>query len=173
MGYRTDSLNSSQIHVTTNPSPPATLKRPRDSRGDPSTIFPTPKHPRDIYRSIQQLGSGLNREQHTVLQKASEAIGKLTAEHALTEANNRQLQVQLEELWAKKKRKATVDPNSLFANIETVQQPMDQAAKVGELAKEKERAGEAEALRASRALEQIKMESCTFEWQLKIDSFFF
>ena len=31
-------LNSSQIHVTTNPPPPATPKRPRDSRGDPSPI---------------------------------------------------------------------------------------------------------------------------------------
>ena len=80
-------LNSSQIH-TTNPPPPGTPKHPRDSRGDPSTIFPTPKHPRDIHRSIQQLGSGLNREQRTVLQKASKAIGKLTAEQALTEANN-------------------------------------------------------------------------------------
>ena len=101
-----------------------------------------------------------------MLHKASKAIGKLTAEQALAEANNRQLQVQLEELRAKKKRTVTVDPNSLFANIETIKQSMDEAAKVGELAKEKEHAGEAEALRASRALEQMKMESCMFEWQL-------
>ena len=72
----------------------------------------------------------------------------------------------MEELRAKKKRKVTVDPNSHFANIETIKQPMYEAAKVGKLAKEKERAGEAEALRASHALEQMKVESCMFEWQL-------
>lgn len=45
--------NSSQIHVTTNPPPPETPRT--DSHGDPSTIFPTPKHPRDICHSMQQL----------------------------------------------------------------------------------------------------------------------
>ena len=47
----------------------------------------------------------------------------------------------MEELWAKKKRKVTVDPNSAFANIETIEQSMDEAG----------------ALRTSRALEQAKM----------------
>ena len=61
------------------------------------------------------------------------------------------------ELRAKEKRKVTVDPNSLFVNIETIKRSMDEAAKVlGELAKEKECAGEVGALPASRALEQIK-----------------
>ena len=167
-------LNSSQIHVTTNPSypaipppPPATPKRPRsDSHRNPNMIFPTPKHPRDVCRSIQQLGSNLNREQRTVLQKASKAIGKLAAEQALTKASNRQLRAQLEELQAKRKRKVAVDPNSQFTNIETIKQSMDEAANSEELAKEKEPAAEAEDLRASRALEQAKMEFCMFEWQL-------
>ena len=53
----------------------------------------------------------------------------------------------MEELRAKKKRKVTVDPNSLFVNIEAIKRSMDEAAKVlGELAKEKERAGEVGAL---------------------------
>ena len=93
-------------------------------------------------------------------------IGRLTEEQALTEASNRQLQVQLEELQAKKKRKVTVAPNSLFANIETIKWSVDKAAKAEELAKEREPVGEAEALQVSRALEQAKMESCMFEWQL-------
>ena len=60
----------------------------------------------------------------------------------------------------------TVGPNSLFANIETIKRSMDEAAKAEELVKEKESTAEAEALRTSRALEQAKMESCMFEWQL-------
>ena len=72
----------------------------------------------------------------------------------------------MEELRAKKKRKVTVDPNSLFANIETIKRSVDEAAKAEELVKEREPAGEAEALQVSRALEQAKMESCMFEWQL-------
>ena len=60
----------------------------------------------------------------------------------------------------------TVGPNSLFANIETIKRSMDEAAKAEELAKEREPAGEVEALQVSRALEQAKMESCMFEWQL-------
>ena len=44
------------------------LQRPRsDGHGDPNMIFPTLKHPWDVYRSIQQLGSNLNREQRIVL----------------------------------------------------------------------------------------------------------
>ena len=72
----------------------------------------------------------------------------------------------MEELRAKKKWKVIDDPYSLFANIETIKQSMDEAAKVGELAKENERTGEIEALRGSRALGKMKMESSMFESQL-------
>ena len=78
--------------------------------------------------------------------------------------NNRQIRVQLEELQAKNERKVTVELCSFFANIVTIKQSMDGAAKVGELAKERERSEEAETLRASRALEQLKMKSCMLEW---------
>ena len=77
-----------------------------------------------------------------MLQKASKAIGKLSAEQTLTKVSNRQLQAQLEKLWAK----VAVGPNSLFATIEIVDQSMNEAANAEELAKEKRPVAEAEAL---------------------------
>jgi hypothetical protein len=57
-----------------------------------------------------------------------------------------------------------VDPNTLFVNVETIKRAIDEAAKARELAKEKEPAAEAEAQRVFRALGQVKMEACIFEW---------
>ena len=119
--------NPSQIYVT---------KRPRsDSHGDSNIIFPTPKHLQDVYRSIEQLGSNLNREQWTVLQKASKA-----ASPDRHRWRNRE------------KRKVAVDPNSPSENIETIKQSM-----MGQRRQRLAKGKKAEALRAFRAPEQAKM----------------
>ena len=152
---------------------PSTPSTPKRQRSDSHTIFPIPKHPRDTYDSIKKLGS-LNREQCTVLQTASKAIGNSTATQALLETSNCRLQVQLEELQAKEtKKRVAVDPNTLFANVETIKRAMDEVAtrekeRAQTLAEEKEKGpvAEAEAQKTSHALEKAKMESCMLEWQL-------
>ena len=77
--FVTDSCHHNSSTSSNTPSTFSNTQTSQKRQGDPNTIFPTPKHPQDVYRSISQLGSNLNREQRTVPQKATKAIGKLTA----------------------------------------------------------------------------------------------
>jgi hypothetical protein len=132
-------LNSSQLHKTNssksiNPTPPSpnppstSTKRNRTGSLDNSNIFRTPKHPRDIYESINQLDN-LTRDQCNILQKTKKALG-LTSKKAKLQAANRRLEHQLGGLQSKKRKsKITVDPNTLFANVDRIKQALEQASK--------------------------------------------
>jgi hypothetical protein len=187
-------LNSSQLHQIspaesekepTSPTPtcpapptPSTPKRPRPV--DNSDLLRTPKQPRDIYESVKSLGP-LTRDQRTVFQKAQKALGEATAQHATLHAKNRRLHLRIEELESKrKKKKVIMDPNTVFANVESIKRSLEEAerarvvqeaekARIAEkkaLAKAKEPSAEEEASRTSRALQRAQMEACIFQWEL-------
>jgi hypothetical protein len=132
--------------------PPSTPKRSRPHSLDDDithhplkqtrhdTLFPTPKHPRHIYTAVKKCAKPPTADQRVILHKASKAIGRLTTKQALTEACNRKLQSQLEELQSRqRKKKITVDPNSLFANVDAIKLAMDEAAKAQEEKEKREK----------------------------------
>jgi predicted ribosome quality control (RQC) complex YloA/Tae2 family protein len=133
-------LSSSQLHkaessksINLTPpgsNPPSTsTKHKRTGSLDNSNIFRTPKHARDIHESIKYLDH-LTRDQRNILQKAKKALGQLTAEQAKLQAANGRLKNQLEELKSKKrKKKITVDPNTLFANVDGIKKALEEASK--------------------------------------------
>jgi hypothetical protein len=110
------------------------------------------------------------------LQKAEKARGQLTSQQAKLQATNRRLEHQLEELKSKKRKtKITVDPNTLFANVDRIKQALEQASKAkveAEAQKPQQIATKATTLgqreeelrRASDKLEKAKIESCMFRW---------
>lgn len=185
-------LNSSQLHQITiapteasfassNHAPvpqPTTLKKLQNIEDwDPQR---TPKHPRDIHKSVNHLGR-LSRDQRTVLYKVQKALGQVTAEQAILQATNRRLQFQIKELESKKKKKkVTLDPNTIFANVESIKHSLEEAeqarivAEAGKVKiaerkpqkKAKEPLAEEEALRTSKALQKTRMEACMFQWEL-------
>jgi len=120
----------------------------------------------------------LTRDQRTVFQKAQKALWEATARHGILHATNKHLQQQLTELESKKKKgKVILDPNTIFANVESIKPSLEEAEKVriaGEAekariaarAKEKEPSSEEAALRTSRNLQRAQMESCMFQWEL-------
>jgi len=106
---------------------------------------------------------------------------KVTARHGILHPTNKHLQQQLTGLESKKKkRKVILDPNTIFANVESIKRSLQKAEKVriaGEAekariaekkawAKEKEPSSEEAALRTSRNLQRAQMESCIFQWEL-------
>ena len=114
-----------------------------------------------------------------LLQKARKALGNLATENAQAVATTRSLTTQLTELQSKKmKKKVSVDPNSQFANIETIKAAMEEAEARERVVQAKEAAerakfnarqaiiGEAEAEKAavstSRAMEKAAMDACMF-----------
>jgi len=83
-------------------------------------FFHTPKHPRDIHESMKMFGP-LTRDQCTVFLKASKALGEVTPQQAKLHATNNQLHQQVEDLESKtRKKKVTLDPKTVFANVETI-----------------------------------------------------
>ena len=63
----------------------------------------------------------LTRDQRTTFLKASKALGEVTAQQAKLHAANNQLHRRVEELESKKrKKKVTLDPNTAFANVESI-----------------------------------------------------
>lgn len=188
-------LNSSQldqISVTPidpfTPTPPTTHKTiplqpstpKRRSTIDDTILLQTPRRPHDIHYAVQKLGS-LTRDQRTVFQKTQKALGKVTAQYGLLHATNQRLQLQLNELERKKKkRKIILDPNTMFANVESIKKSLEEAEKARReaemekariadkraLAKAKEPSAEATASSTSRTLQKAQMESCMFQWEL-------
>jgi len=78
---------------------------------------------------MQNLGS-LIRDQRTIFQKAQQALGKVTAQYDLLHATNQHLQLQLNELESKKKkRKVILDPNTMFTNVESIKKSLEKAEK--------------------------------------------
>jgi len=104
----------------------------------------------------------------------------MSGEHSKLLAENRQLQLQVEELQSKKKKKVALDPNAVFANVEVIKRSLEKAeqarvreetqkAKVAEKksdAKAKEPLAEAETSRTSLLLQRTQMEEYMFEWEL-------
>ena len=109
-------------------APVLQLHPPPNDKGATVTQYFPPLNILATFTTRSRNLDSLNREQRTVLQKASKAVVNLTATHALLETSNRQLQVQLEELQAKKVKKIAADPNTLFANVETIKRAMDETA---------------------------------------------
>ncbi|KAG0132722.1 DDE superfamily endonuclease-domain-containing protein [Tuber indicum] len=177
-------LNSSQIHRTGTPPStpphmtPISLPLP-PSTPKPSTIvhteyiLQTPKHPRDIYEAVKTLGP-LTRGQRTAFQKVGKALGEVTMQLGQLQATNRQLQLHVEELEMKKrKKKVVLDPNRVFANVDSIKRSLEaeetarvearaKKARIAEKkaeAKAKGTAGEVEALETSQLWERVQMES--------------
>ena len=184
-------LNSLQLHKITTiqaasttpplstfssslPPPSTPIRSPISNH---KTLFKTPKHLHDIHQAVQRLGP-LTRDQRTVFQKAQKALGEATAHHGILHATNKRLQQQLTKLESKeKKSKVILDPNTIFANVESIKRLLEEAEKVqiaGEAekariaekktrAKKKEPSSEEAALRTSRNLQREQMESCMFQ----------
>ena len=105
----------------------------------------------------------------------------MTGEQAKLVAENRRLQLQVEDLQSKKKKKkVALDPNTVFANVEVIKRSLEEAeqmrvreemqkAKTAEKkanAKAKVPLAEAEASRTSLLLQRTQMEEYMFEWEL-------
>ncbi|KAG0636260.1 hypothetical protein HOY80DRAFT_1055092 [Tuber brumale] len=162
----TKTLNSSQLH--------------KSCASDFETLLRTPKHPQDIYYAVQRLGP-LTRDQQTVFQKAQKALREAAVRASILYATNERLRIQIDQLESKKKkRKVILDPNTIFANVESIKRSLEEAekargeaeaekAKIAEKkaqAKAKEPSLEEAALRTSRNLQKAQMESCMFQWEL-------
>jgi hypothetical protein len=63
-----------------------------------------------------------------MLQKAKKALGQLTNEQAKLQAANRRLENQLELQSKKQKSKISVDPSTLFANVDRIKQALEEAS---------------------------------------------
>jgi hypothetical protein len=108
----------------------------------------------------------LSRPARNLVQKAGKVIGKLTIVNAQLEAQNAQLQHQLKNLGGTSKRKkVALDPNELFASVETIRHSMDEMARAKAIYEAREPAREAR--KTAIAVQNMTIEEITVEWQLE------
>jgi hypothetical protein len=108
----------------------------------------------------------LSRPTRNLAQNAGKAIGKLTIVNAQLEAQNAQLQHQLENLGGTSSReKVALDPNELFASVETIRHLLDEMARAKAIYEAKEPAREAR--KTAIAVHNMTIEEMTVEWRLE------
>ena len=109
-------LNSSQVQAS----------KPRPStppqRQETPPIFGTPKSSQHIYRTTQSIRKKQGEKQalYQALHKAGHAIDSLNATQVALQHRNAQLQLQVDTLAIKRRKKVPIDPNLKFATIDTV-----------------------------------------------------
>jgi hypothetical protein len=156
-------INSSQVK--------SQLKSPPHSKRAHSVdydLIRTPQKPQHLFEAVRSISKTekIPRMQRLVIQKAGKAIGRLNAIQAGHEATIQRQKAEIESLQAKKPRKRiTVDPNSRFANIESIKKALDEAAALE--AQRKVKDTEFVARKAAEAISNMTVESMTFEWQLE------
>jgi hypothetical protein len=149
--------------ATTNPPSPPSPPSPLSLNYNDIDTLPTPQCQRDVYHMIQGLDNGhmTERETRAILRKAGKRIGQLTAQNAVSEGKIYSLESHIEELRGPKTRKrVVVDPNTKFANIDTIKRAMDEAAE--QEARIKAREPEKEAKKTADELAKAKMQDFMF-----------
>ena len=94
-------------------------------------IYRTPTRPQDLHRAQQELlrTESLSRSMRIVLAKATKALANSNTRAAGLEAENDRLKHQLEALRPQaKRRKIAINPNQLFADVETIRSLIAEAA---------------------------------------------
>ncbi|KAH0174500.1 hypothetical protein KCU67_g732, partial [Aureobasidium melanogenum] len=156
-------LNSSQVQTS----------KPHQSTPPPHpeihTLFTTPKSSRHIHQATSSLRKKAGEKQalYQVLHKAGHAIDTLNTNQVVLEHRNTQLQAQLDQIATKRRRRVPTNPNTQFANIDTI--IMAREAQAVYEAQEATKQARYDATAAARELEQQSFESLQFEWQ--IDNF--
>ncbi|KAI4750748.1 hypothetical protein E4T52_16693 [Aureobasidium sp. EXF-3400] len=108
-----------------------------------------------------------NKALYQALHKAGHAIDSLNATQVALQHRNAQLQLQVDTLAIKKRKKVPIDPNLKFATVDTVIKARE--ALVTQEAQEAARQVRYDASLAARELAEQSFESLQFEWQ--IDNF--
>lgn len=152
-------LNSSQVQATKrlNTPPPQQALTP---------LFATPKSSRQIHEKSKSIRkqSGQNQALFRVLTKAGEAIDLLNTSTVALETQNAQLKARLQVLTTKKRKKVPINPNTQFANIDSI--IIAKRACAIQEAQEAARQPLFDAEQASNALQEKSFEELQFEWQL-------
>lgn len=115
---------------------------------------------------MKSLGN-LNQETRTVLSKVGKAIAQLNTQQALAQATIQKQAAQLQELTTTKRQKqVTHDPNTHFANIDSIMQAQREAKAFA--AKQAARQLDKEAQRLAEEMQKTSMESCMNSWQIEM-----
>jgi hypothetical protein len=153
-------LNSSQV-----PGSKPRAKTPPQQPIDPA-FFTTPKSSRQVHQNTQFIRQiqGQKEALFQAYKKAGFALDLVNTRNAQLEHQNLQQQAQIEALTVKRRKKVPVNPNTKFANIETIIQARE-AQKFIE-AREAERATVFDVEQASRELLNQSYEACLIEFQI-------
>lgn len=128
----------------------------------------TPKSSQQLHITVQTLRKSKEPDQTVryIFDKAGKAIARLNAEQALSLHIIEAQEAKLHNLHSAKTRKRiTVNPNTLFVNIDQIKKAQEEQAAAEAAAAVKK--PYLDAKKAAEAMQNITLQACQFEWQLE------
>ena len=160
-------IRSSQVvhtKTTTQKSPPNTLSRKRKALDSLEIITPYNKRQLDAsFASISESIS-VSRDVRVLIQKTGKTLDRLAVQTAQQKLQNDAQTVRLEQLLHKKQKKAAVDSNETFANIEKIKRAQEAVAEQEEAWRRKNTEKDARAM--SNQLLMRSMQDFMFTFQI-------